>query len=105
MKTIPVDSSNLKEIGYDPDNKELRVSFHGGAVHDHAGVPVEQYAGLMSAASHGKYYNEHIKGHYPSMKAGGQPVLNKPEREPAHSGHSDPVAALEAAARRYRGET
>lgn len=104
MKTIPIQSSNLKEIGYDSDNKELRVAFHGGRVHDYAGVPAETYAGLMSAKSHGEYFNEHIKGRYPNMRAGGQPMPDAEPQPERPAAHADPLAALEAAARRYRGE-
>ncbi len=68
MRTIPVKSSNLREIGYDPTSHELRVVFASGAVHDYSGVSPERYAGLMSAESHGKYFAEHIKRHHPAAK-------------------------------------
>ena len=101
MKMIPVESSHLAKIGYDPDRRECRVQFKDGTLHDHLGVSPEKFAGLMSAESHGKYYAAHIKGQHAVMKAGteAQPL---PDEPPA--GQHDPVAALDAAARRYRGE-
>ena len=100
MRTVPVKSSNLKEIGYDPTNHELRVVFASGAVHDYSGVPADRYAGLMGAESHGKYFAEHIKPHYPAARAGVE-VRTAPT-DAALS--RDPVTQLEMAAKRYRGE-
>ncbi len=96
MKMIPVESSNLREVGYDPERREMRVVFKSGAVHDHVDVPPEEYAGLMSADSHGKRYNERIKGIYTGRKMGGMTPLEDDPGPPA-----DPH---EAAVARYRGE-
>ena len=106
MRTVRVKSSNIAEIGYDADRHELRLVFKNGSTHDYVDVPPQRYAGLMSAESHGKYFNEHIKPHHASMKAGGPAPLmeDKPKSEPeaAIETHDDPVSALNAAARRFR---
>ncbi len=95
---IPVTSSNLKEVGYDPDRREMRVIFRSGSIQDHLDVPPEEFAGLMSAPSHGKHYNQRIKGIYTGRKMGGMTPL---EDEP---GTSASDGSLEAAVARYRGE-
>ncbi len=105
MRTIPVVSSNLRAVGYDPARRELRVVFKSGSVHDHMGVSPEEHSALMAADSHGKHYNEHIKGRYASLKAGGAPmedgplqgVVTEPERESVRSEER----SLDAAIRRY----
>ncbi len=119
MRTIPVVSSNLQAVGYDPARRELRVVFKSGAVHDHMGVGPEEHSALMAADSHGKHYNEHIKGRYASLKAGGAPMEDEPPQEglaesfhqtneirPVHQaggiGRTQP-SSLDAAIRRFSG--
>lgn len=105
MKTVAVQSSNIAEIGYDASRRELRVVFKSGSTHDYSGVAPDRYAGLMSAESHGRYFAQHIKPHHASMKAGGLPLPDdQPEPAPTREVHADPVSALEAAAKRFRGE-
>ena len=111
MKTTPVQSSNLREVGYDPARREMRVVFHSGAVHDHLDVPPEEYAGLMSAPSHGKHYNARIKDIYTSRKMGGMlpqqddPGADEAERYPrAERGLPENPRSLDEAIARFRGD-
>lgn len=62
MKRQAVDSSNLVSVGYDPENQILEIEFHGGRVYRYSGVPSDVHQALMSASSHGKYFNSHIRG-------------------------------------------
>ena len=101
MKMIPIQSSNLRAIGYDQENATLAVEFHSGVLHHHGGVPAALYVGLMSAPSHGKYYNEHIKGQYPGRRAGETPVPQA-EEEPTPQ-RRDPARMLEEAIARFKG--
>lgn len=65
----PVSSSNLKSVGYDPETRTLEVEFLYGALYSYSGVPESVHAGLMSASSHGAYFDAHIKkGGYPFLK-------------------------------------
>jgi len=66
MKRIPVKSSNLKAIGY--KSEIMEVEFLSGSVYEYSEVPQEKYDDLMSAPSKGKYYNQHIKGEFPSKR-------------------------------------
>lgn len=61
MVRTPVSSSNLKSIGYDPDNQILEVEFLTRAVYQYFKVPADVHRGLMEAESHGKYFNEYVK--------------------------------------------
>lgn len=60
MDMIPVSSSNLVAVGYNPSLKELTIQFHGG-VYTYLGVPQQIYDGLMSASSKGSYHHRNIK--------------------------------------------
>jgi len=109
VKTIPVQSSNLRAVGYDPETRELRVEFHSGSVHDHVGVKPEDHSGLMAADSHGTFYNANIKGRYPSKKIGGgvAPMQDTLPGGSVPSGSpslENPLDAYHAAVRRYRQE-
>ncbi len=105
MKLVPVVSSNLSAVGYDPDRRALRVAFKSGSVHDHMGVSPEEHSALMAADSHGKHYNEHIKGRYASLKAGGAPMEDDPPQgavtEPERKSVRGEERSLDAAIRRY----
>lgn len=59
-----VNSSMLRRIRYDPNNRLLDVVFRTGESYRYEDVPPTEYKGLMSAKSHGKYMQTHIIDHY-----------------------------------------
>lgn len=61
MNRTPVSSSNLKAIGYDAQTRTLEVEFLNGGLYSYSGVPSSVHAGLMSASSHGSYFDAHVK--------------------------------------------
>lgn len=56
MDRVPVNSSNLRSVGYDSISKILEVEFHTGTVYQYFDVPDAIHQGLMSASSHGRYF-------------------------------------------------
>lgn len=64
MQRMPVASSNLKSVGYDPVTQTLEVEFHSGGVYQYYGVPVEEFEALMAAKSHGQYLSRYIRNVY-----------------------------------------
>jgi hypothetical protein len=71
MQRMPVESSNLTSVGYDPSSATLEIEFHGSGVYQYFGVPPEVYDGLMNAGSKGSYFNRFIKkAGYPCSKVG-----------------------------------
>jgi KTSC domain len=69
LNRTPVSSSNLKAIGYDPETRTLEVEFLNGGLYSYSGVPAAIHASLMSASSHGSYFDTHVKkGGYPFKK-------------------------------------
>ncbi|WP_017317936.1 PIN-like domain-containing protein [Mastigocladopsis repens] len=67
-KRIAVESQYLRSVGYDSSNQVLEIEFQKGEVYHYQDVPATVYAGLMNAASHGKYFNANIKDVYPYHK-------------------------------------
>jgi hypothetical protein len=68
MDRQSVVSSNLAEVGYDPDLETLEVQFKSGGIYQYFNVPAFMYERLMSADSLGRFFNTEIKGHYPEAK-------------------------------------
>lgn len=61
MKRIPVISSNIAEIGYEPESGTLEVLFRSNSVYQYYDVPSSVYKGLMKAPSHGRYLAAYVK--------------------------------------------
>ncbi len=63
----PINSSNLKSVGYDKDNLFLFITFHSGDTYRYSGIPLSVYEGLLNASSKGSYHHNFIKK-YPYIK-------------------------------------
>jgi hypothetical protein len=61
MIRTPVNSTDLRSVGYDSSTRVLEVEFHSGGVYEYYSVPQPTYEGLMNAPSHGKYFHRYIK--------------------------------------------
>lgn len=61
MHRIPVSSSNIRAIGYEPASQTLEVEFRDGSVYQYFGVPESIHSTLMAANSHGRYFDAHVK--------------------------------------------
>lgn len=73
MNMVPIKSSNISAVGYDPESRTLGVQFKTGAEHHYADVPPERYAAMTASDpkhSVGSYFHTHIKSAYKSTKAG-----------------------------------
>ena len=60
-----ITSSLLASVGYRPDTETLEVRFHSGAVYQYFNVPAFIYHGLLGATSCGRFFNQHIRHHFP----------------------------------------
>ena len=64
----PVDSCNLKTVGYDTHLKNLEIEFHSGMVFQYQNVPSHIFANLLSAQSTGTFFTDNIKNRYRSKR-------------------------------------
>ncbi|MCM1564797.1 MAG: KTSC domain-containing protein [Dehalobacter sp.] len=64
MNWIPVVSSNLSAVAYEPSTQTLYIRFRSSGSYAYFNVPESIYRGLMNAPSHGEYHAAHIKNHY-----------------------------------------
>lgn len=68
MDIQPVKSRDIALVGYDPGSATLEIVFRAGGVYRYQNVPEGVYHALMSASSHGTYFQKHIKSQYTYVK-------------------------------------
>ena len=61
---IPVRSSAIGAVGYDPHVMRMQIRFVQGHTYTFCGVPQSIFDGLLSASSKGKYYERYIRDKY-----------------------------------------
>lgn len=64
MITLPVRSSNIQQISYDPKEQILTVWFHSGAVYMYSDVPMDLFQEMMKADSIGKFFHSRIRSEF-----------------------------------------
>lgn len=65
MNRIPVQSSDIRSVGYEVESKTLEIEFISGGLYEYCSVPKTVYDGLMAASSKGAYFHQFIKDCYP----------------------------------------
>jgi hypothetical protein len=63
-----VDSSSLRSVGYDAATLTLEVEFRNGSVYRYANVPTELWASFRRADSMGKFFQEHVRDRFETMR-------------------------------------
>lgn len=66
MNRIPVESTQIKSIGYDPEQQLLEVEFSNNVIWQYRNVPLNIWRELESAPSKGKYFHSQIKTRFAS---------------------------------------
>ena len=63
IKLTPVNSSQIRAIGYDPQTRTLAVTFTRGegAIYHYSEVSPETHEAFIGAESIGNYFGAHIK--------------------------------------------
>lgn len=64
VNMTPIVSSNISEVGYDDEQKELFVKFNSGKTYQYYDVLAEVFDDFLQADSHGKYFNANIRNAY-----------------------------------------
>ncbi|WP_373539088.1 KTSC domain-containing protein [Chamaesiphon sp.] len=68
IEMLPACSTMAAQVGYDREREILQIEFNSGAVYQYSAVEPELWAELQSTDSIGSFYNQEIKGLYPSTK-------------------------------------
>lgn len=61
---IPVKSSVIRAVDYDPHSMKLFILFHSGYTYVYHRVPERIFTGLLRAPSKGRYFNSYIRDRY-----------------------------------------
>jgi hypothetical protein len=64
MKRTSVESSMLRDVGYDPDTETLEIGFNSGTVYQYFDVEQEAFDALMNASSKGRHFLDQIEPFY-----------------------------------------
>jgi len=64
MQRIPVDSTDIVAIGYDPKSRILEIEFKEGRIYQYLDVAPDIYARFMRTDSYGQYFYAFVNGHY-----------------------------------------
>jgi hypothetical protein len=66
-------STSIRKFDYDPTSRVLSVWFVASGKHyEFLEVPPEAFAAFQSAFAKGRYFNNHIRNHYPFRLAQGK---------------------------------
>lgn len=68
--TKQVNSSNIKQVDYDPFMDTMTVGFSNNSVYEYYGVSIETYKELIEAKSVGKFFQKNIKNKFEFAKRG-----------------------------------
>jgi KTSC domain len=68
IEMLPACSTMASQVGYDEDREILQIEFNSGAVYQYSEVEPELWEDLQATDSIGSFYNQEIKGYYPSVK-------------------------------------
>lgn len=61
MLLVPVISSDIAAMGFDPVMNELQIQFRTGRIYSYANVPQDLYNSLVTAPSIGSFFAQFIK--------------------------------------------
>ena len=61
MKTITVDSTTLRTVGYDAERQLLQIEFQNHSIYQYFDVPATIFEELMQAPSKGAYFNRSMR--------------------------------------------
>ncbi|HJQ08939.1 MAG TPA: non-canonical purine NTP pyrophosphatase [Candidatus Saccharimonadales bacterium] len=64
MQRIPVESSDLVSVGYDPKTRVLEIEFKENRLYQYLEVETDIYERFMRADSYGQYFFANINGRY-----------------------------------------
>ena len=63
-----VDSSSLRSVGYDAATLTLEVEFRNGSVYRYLDVPTGLWTSFRRAPSMGKFFQEHVRDQFETMR-------------------------------------
>lgn len=69
-RLVVEDSTNVREIVYDPNAEALEVMFRSGSRYAYKGVPSDVHAAFQASTSKGSFFAQVIRNRYPATRIG-----------------------------------
>jgi len=63
-----IPSSSLRSIGYDRATATLEVEFTSGGIYRYADVPAGVWSAFRQAVSKGKFFQDHVRDRFATMR-------------------------------------
>ena len=64
MEMQPVNSRNIRLVGYDAEGQLLVIEFRSGGIYQYSNVPETVHRRLIQASSKGSYFHQAIRDQY-----------------------------------------
>jgi hypothetical protein len=64
MQRVPVQSTTLRSVGYDPATRTLEAEFTTGRIYAYSDVPPQLWLSLLATKSKGKFFNILIRDRF-----------------------------------------
>lgn len=61
MDYVPVSSSTIVTVGFDPETQTLAVTFRNGTEYHYYNVAPSIFEGICTASSPGQYFDSYVK--------------------------------------------
>lgn len=61
MERHPIQSTQIKSVGYDEKTSTLEIEFHRGKIYQYHPITKEGYEAMMKAESPGKFFHANIR--------------------------------------------
>lgn len=71
ISRVPVESSNLRSVGFDAKKLVLEVQFHHGGIYRYFDVPSATHEALMKSESKGKFFQASIRNKFRFQRISG----------------------------------
>lgn len=64
MTHVPVSSSHIESVAYDPGTNVMEVQFRNGHLYRYENVPARAHAQFVAAPSVGRHFHQAINGQF-----------------------------------------
>ena len=71
MEHVPVQSTNIRSVGYDPETRTMQVQFSHGGLYSYSNVDPGVHQALVEAPSVGAHFTLNIRNNYAGERIGG----------------------------------
>lgn len=65
-----IDSALIRSVGYSADDRTMEIEFTSGKVYRYRKVPLDVHRNLITAASPGGWFNEHVRDSFSHTEVG-----------------------------------